>query len=118
MGSKNDYENYRFIALMTYSSNVFLQILHQTLKTCLDQQIPDVQGGFVKGMGAWDQILNVKQITDKVREYNFSLYIYFVGYRQAFDMVKWDLVYNILSDRVPQHLTVLGRALYKYKLYI
>lgn len=44
----------------------------------------------VSGKGTREQILNVRQIIEKVREFNVAAYLCFVDYKKVFDTVKWE----------------------------
>ena len=47
----------------------------------------DVQAGFRKGRGSWDQIANICWITEKAREFQKNIYFCFIDYAKAFDGV-------------------------------
>lgn len=55
----------------------------------LEWQIPQEQTGFVRGKGTRDQIMNVRQIIEKTREYDKTAYLCFLDYSKAFDCVNW-----------------------------
>ena len=45
-----------------------LKILQGRLQQYMNNEIPDVQAGFIKGRGTRDQIANIRWIIEKVRE--------------------------------------------------
>ena len=51
----------------------------------MNQELPDVQPGFQKGRGTRDQIVNIRGIIEKARE--FQKNICFIDYAKAFDCV-------------------------------
>ena len=57
--------NYRTIALKSHARKVMLKILQARLQQYMNQEIPDVQGGFRKGRGTRDQIANIRWIIEK-----------------------------------------------------
>ncbi|XP_037875941.1 uncharacterized protein LOC101744016 isoform X1 [Bombyx mori] len=77
-------------------------------------QIPSEQAGFVKGRGTREQIVNVRQIIEKSREFNMPILLCFIDYTKAFDCVRWDCLWRILREMgVPQHLVSLIASLYR-----
>ena len=62
-----------------------LQILQARLQQYMNCEIPDVQGGFRKGRGTRDQIVNICWIIKKAREFQEKkIYFYFIDYAKAF----------------------------------
>ena len=53
----------------------------------MNQELPNVQAGFRKGKGTRDQIANILQITEKAREFQKTIYFYFIHYAKGFDCV-------------------------------
>ena len=51
--------NYHTIALISHASKVMLKILLARLQQFMNQELPDVQGGFRKGRGTRNQITNI-----------------------------------------------------------
>ena len=51
-----------------------LKILQARLQQYVNQELPDVQGGFRKGSGTGDQIANICWITEKAREFQKNIY--------------------------------------------
>ena len=46
----------------------------------MNQELPDVQGGFRKGRGIRDQIANICWITEKAREFQENIYFCLINY--------------------------------------
>ena len=46
-----------------------LKIIQVRLQKYVNQELPDVQAGFIKGRGSRDQIANMHWITEKAREF-------------------------------------------------
>lgn len=113
-GSTKVCNNYRLIALISHASKVMLHILNERLKAYLSREIAPEQAGFVKGKGTREQILIVRQIVEKSREFNKPIYICFVDFSKAFDSVKWPKLWNTLLEMgTPKHLVHLLRRLYE-----
>ena len=55
-----------------------LKILQARLQNVMNQELPDVQAGFIKGRGTRDQIVNIHWIIEKVKEFEKNIYFYFI----------------------------------------
>ena len=64
-----------------------LKSLQVGLQPYMNRELPDVQAGFRKGGGNRDQIINIRQIIDKAREFQKNIYFCFIDYAKAFDCV-------------------------------
>ena len=90
-----------------------LKILQARLQQYVNREIPDVQAGFRKGRGTWDQIANILWINKKVREFQKNIYFCFIDYAKAFDCVDHNKLWKILKEmEIADHLTCLLRNLY------
>ena len=58
---------YCTIALIPHASKVMLKILQARLQQYVNQELPDIQGGFRKGRGIRDQIANISWIIESKR---------------------------------------------------
>lgn len=77
-----------------------LTLINERLKSFLLPQISDEQSAFVPGKGTIEQILNIRQIIEKAREYNATIFMCFVDYSKAFDSIKWHTLWQILEEKV------------------
>ena len=57
------------------------------LQQYLNQELPDIQAGFGKGRGTRDQIVNIRWIIKKAREFWKKIYFCFIDYAKDFDYV-------------------------------
>ena len=90
-----------------------LKILQARLQQYMNLELPDVPAGFRKGTGTRDQIANICWIMEKAREFQKSIYFWFIDYAKAFDCVDHNKLWKILKEmRIPDHLTCLLRNLY------
>ena len=76
---------------ISHASKVKLKILQAKLQQYVNQELPDVQAGFWKGMGIIDQIANIRWIIKKAREFQ-NVYIWFIT--EAFDCVDHNKLEN------------------------
>ena len=65
--------NYQRISLISHASKVILKILQA--RQHINEELPDVQGGFRKGRRTRDQIAYIHWIIEKVREPQKKTYI-------------------------------------------
>ena len=104
---------YCTIALISHADKVMLKILQASLQQNKKQELPDVQAGLRKDRGTTDQIVNIRWIREKVREYQENIYFCFIDYAKAFDCVDHNNLWKILQGMgIPDHLTCLLRNLY------
>ena len=72
-GNAKEGSDYCTIAFISYASKVMLKILQARLQQYVNQELPDVQGGFRKGRGTRDQIVNILWNIEKPREFQKTL---------------------------------------------
>ena len=60
-----------------------LNILQDGLQQYVNCEIPGVQAGFRKGRGTRDQMVNIRWITKKAREFQKNIYFCFIDYAKA-----------------------------------
>ena len=90
-----------------------LKILQARLQQYVNHELPDVQAGFRKGRGTRDQIVNIRWIIEKAREFQKNIYFCFIDYAKAFDCVDHNKLWKILKEMgIPDYLTCLLRNLY------
>ena len=90
-----------------------LKILQARLQQYVRHELSDVQAGFRKGRGTKDQITNICWIMEKAREFQKNIYLCFIDYAKAFDLVDYKKLWKILKETgIPDHLTCLLRNLY------
>ena len=90
-----------------------LKILQVKLQQYVNQELLDVQAVFRKGRGTRDQIVNIRCIIKKAREFQKNIYFCFIDYAKAFDCMDHNKLWKILKEMgVPDHLTFLLRNLY------
>ena len=102
------------VALISHASKVRLKILHARLQQYVNRELPDVQADFRKGRGTRDQIVNIRWIVEKAREFQKNIYFCFIDYAKAFDCVDHNKLWTILQEMgIPDYLTCLLRNLYE-----
>jgi len=101
------------VSYYTYASKVMLKVLQARLQQYGNRELPDVQAGFRKGRGTRDQIVHIRWIIERTREFQKNIYFCFTDYAKAFDCVDHNKLWKILKEMgIPDHLTCLLRNLY------
>ena len=112
-GNVKECSNYCTIALISHASKVILKILQTRLQQYMNRELPNVQAGFRKGRGTRDQIVNIRWIMEKAREFQKNIYFCFIDYAKVVDCVEHNKLWKILQEMgIPDHLTCLLRNLY------
>ena len=93
-GNAKQCSNYCTIALISHDSKVMLKIIQLRFQQYMNQELPDVQAGFRKGRGTRDQIVNIRWIIKKAREFQKNIYFCFIDYAKAFDCVDHNKLEN------------------------
>ena len=104
--------NYHTIVFISHASKVMLKTLQARLQQYMNQELPDIQTGFQRGIGTRNQIANICWIIEKARVFQKSIYICFTDYTKAFGCVDHKKLKIIKERRIPNHLTCLLRNLY------
>jgi len=72
-----------------------------------EAEIADKQAGFRQGRGTRDQITNLRILIHKARERQQPLYMCFVDFKKAFDLISHDKLWVTMMDiGYPLHLTL------------
>ena len=96
--------NYNPIALISHASKIMLKILQVRLQQYVNHELPDVQAGFRKGRGTRYQIVNIRWIIKKARE--FQKNICSIDYAKVFDCMDHNKLWKILQDMgIPDYLS-------------
>ena len=75
-----------------------LKNLQARLQQNMNRGLPDVQAGFRKGRGTRDEIGNIYWIMEKAREFQKSIYFWFIDYAKACDCVDHNKLWKILKE--------------------
>ena len=112
-GNAKECSDYHTIALISHASKVMLKILQARLQQYMKHELSDVQAGFRKSRGTRDQIINIRWIIEKAKEFQKNIYFCFIDYSKASDCVGHHRLWKILKEMgVKNHLTCPLRNLY------
>ena len=86
------------IALISHTSKAMFKILQARIQQYVSRELPDVQAGFRKDRGTRDQIVNIRWIIEKAREFQRNIYFCFTDYAKAFDCMDHNKLENSERD--------------------
>ena len=93
--------NYYTIVLISDTTKVMLKILQARFQQYVNQELPDVQDGFINVRGTRDKIANI------------GSYFCFIDYAKVFDCVDHNKLWKILKEMgMLDQFTCLLRNLY------
>ena len=79
-GSTKEFNNHQAVTLIFHDSKVMLKISNARLHHYVNQELSDVQYGFRQRRGTRKQIANIRWIIEKAREFQKSIYLFFIDY--------------------------------------
>ena len=106
--SRQDCNNSRGISLLVIAGKIFTKIILNRISEVIESLLRENQCGFRTKRGCCDQIFTLRQIIEKSLEFNNNLYICFVDFKQAYDSVWRDTLWQALpSYGIPEKLVRL-----------
>jgi hypothetical protein len=113
-GDLSDCQNWRGIQLLSLPSKVFTRIILERIKTAVDAKLRDEQAGFRAGRSCADQIATLRIIIEQSLEWQSPLYVCFVDFKKAFDMVDRTVIWRILRHYgIPQKVVNVIQNIYQ-----
>ena len=107
-GDKTDCNNYRGISLLPTTYKVLSNILLSRLIPYAEEVTGDHQCGFRCNRSTIDHIFCIRQIHEKKWEYNEAVHQLFIDFKNAYDSVRREGLYNILIEfGIPKKLVTL-----------
>jgi hypothetical protein len=97
-GDKTDCINYRGISLLSTSHKILSNVLLARLTPYADEIIGDYQCGFRRNRSTTDQIFYIRQVLEKKWEYNGTVHKLFIDFKKAYDSVRREVSYNVLTE--------------------
>ena len=90
--------DYQLISLMPHITKIFLRVVLNRIKACINIEVDEAQFGFRPGRGTREGIFSFNIIAQKHIEYQKELYICFINYAKAFDQVKHENLISCLQQ--------------------
>ena len=113
-GNLQECGNWRGVTLLPLASKVLSRILINRIQLGVDSSLRKEQAGFRRGRGTMDQIFILRNILEQTNEWNATLYIHFVDFKQAFDSVHRDSLWIIMRQYgIPMKLIQIVKTLYE-----
>jgi hypothetical protein len=97
-GDKTDCSNNLCISLSSTIYKILSTILLSRLTSYVEEIIGDHQCGFQCNRSTTDHIFSICQILEKKWEYNKTVRQLFMDFKKAYDSVRREGSYNILTD--------------------
>lgn len=98
--------------MIVHINKVLLCTFQYHIKQMIEAELTPQHADFRKGWGTRDQIVNIHLSTEKCREYNHPLIMYFTDYSKSFDIIQNDHLWSIVTDMgIPKHLIKLITSL-------
>ena len=91
-------EKHRTISVMSQIGKVVLRVLRARLKRKIEENLTQEQYGFRSGKGTTNAIFSLNMIIERAVEKQKDLYLCFVDFEKAFDMVKHEEMSRMLED--------------------
>ena len=89
-------EDHRTISLISHTAKTVLNLIKNRIAPIIEQQLSGSQYGFRADRGTRDAICQLRIMAERCLEMQKTLYICFIDYTKAFDIVKHDLLFEIL----------------------
>jgi hypothetical protein len=99
--------------LLSTASKLFANILKNKLNKYAAVILDDSQNAFRKGRGCIDPVFTLKQLIEKLKEYNQPLYLVFIDYEKDYDNVN-----SVISSQVLFHDGTLLHSQFNTQLLI
>lgn len=109
-GDVTECSNKRGITLLNVGYKILAVLLYNRLAPYYERAIGDYQCGFRRNRSTIDQIFALRQIDEKMWEYNTVTWRLFVDFKAAYDRTYRSSVYEAMADaKIPPKLISLTR---------
>jgi sorting nexin-29 len=95
-GDKTECKNYREISLLSTPYKILAKIVANRLTPYMENTVGDYQCGFRERRSTIDQIFSFRTILEKCYEFSVNLYILFIDFKQAYDSIYRNKLYETL----------------------
>ena len=113
-GDLKSCDNWRGISLLEDTGKVFGRILNGRLQMIAEKILPESQCGFRVGRGCVDMIFVARQLMEKTRKHDDSLFTLFMDLRKAYDSMPRSALWSVLEKSgVPPTMLSVIRSLHE-----
>ena len=110
-GDRRECSNYRGITLLNTVYKIFTCLIYSRLVKYSEMTLGEYQSGFHPSRSTVDEIHVVRQILEKCYEYGIELHNIFIDFKQAFDKVNRQKLYESLKVlKIPMKLIKLVKT--------
>ena len=89
---------YRTLSLMSHVLKVILKVILLRNKQMIENEISNLQSGFMSGKGTREGIFNMRMLCEQYCEVSKDIYACFIDYEKAFDRVNHESMIKCLKD--------------------
>ena len=112
-GDRTDCTNYRGICLLSVGYKIFVKVLYKRLNAHCENILGDYQAGFRRNKSTINHIFTHRQILKKYGEYNKESWHVFIDFKQAYDSIHRDSLWNIMRGfEIPEKIIRLVQMCY------
>ena len=90
-------DNWRGISLLDVVGKLFAKIMQSRLQMVVEDLVLDSQCDFREGRGCIDMIFFARQLVEKAREHNTSVYMLFVDLQKAYNSIPCQALWLVLQ---------------------
>ncbi|KAJ4447210.1 hypothetical protein ANN_09212 [Periplaneta americana] len=104
-GDQIEYSNYRGITLLNTTYKLLSNVLYHRLRPHVEKQLGDYQSGFRHGKSTTNHIFTLRQILEKMREFNVTTHLLFIDFKCAYDSINRKKLYCSMEElNIPSKL--------------
>lgn len=113
-GDLSDCRNWRGIQLLSLPSKVYTRLILERIRKAVDAKLREEQAGFREGRSCTDQIATLRIIIEQSLEWQSPLYVSFVDFKKAFDVVDRTMIWRIFRHYgIPQKIVNIIQSFYE-----
>lgn len=91
-------EKHRTISIMSQLGKIILSVIRNRIRQKIDNCVSEEQYGFRKGKGTANAIFALRMVTERSIEMQKDVYMCFVDFEKAFDMVRHEDMVRMLQE--------------------
>lgn len=113
-GNLNECKNWRGITLLNAIQKILASLILHRISPAIEAHLRREQAGFRPNRSCVDHINTIRMIIEQSVEWNNPVYLLFVDFERAFDMVRREAIWNALTNiGIPESIIDLIRELYR-----
>ena len=106
--------DFRTISLISHASKVLLKIIQRRIQPRIGEVLDESQAGFRRDRSTTEQITNITNIIEKIRDSRGYVFHNFIDFKKAFDRVWHKALWHTMKKfNIGKHLTELIKELYE-----